>query len=145
MEIQVLNGNIETNRLVDLSLDLQSTLTNWANDAEPTRLAVGGAFIIGLLVAWAIFTSVSEPWAKWLLVAVLALWVVVELFGYQLDLFVLPTIRTIADVPGRVVNWLSDPLRWAALFEVLLALLITLFAAWHIRRWLYGKQPTSVQ
>lgn len=144
-EIQVLSGDIETNRLVDLSLELQSTLTNWANDAEPTRLAVGGAFLIGGLVAWAIFASVPEPWAKWLLVGVIALWFVVEAFGYGFDLFVLPTIRTVIDAPGRIINWLADPLRWAVIFEILLALLIALFVGWHVRRWLYGRQPTSVQ
>jgi cytochrome c-type biogenesis protein len=139
-EIQVLSGDIETNRLVDLSLELQSTLTNWANDAEPTRLAVGGAFIVGGLVAWAIFASVSDAWAKWLLVGLFVLWFIVEAFGYQLDLFVLPTIRTLADAPGRIANWFMDPLRWAAAFEVLLALLIALFAAWHLRRWLFGQE-----
>jgi cytochrome c-type biogenesis protein len=143
-EIQVLSGNIETNRLVDLSLEFQATLTNWANDADPTRLAAGGAFIIGGVLAWAIHSSVSEPWSKWLLIGLLALWLVVEIFAYQLDLFVLPGLRTLIDIPGKVINWLTDPLRWAVLFEVLAALLIALFVGWRLKRWLYDREPTNV-
>jgi len=44
--------------------------------------------------------------------------------------------------------WLSQPAQFipgGQDLPFIWALLITLFAAWHIRRWLYGKQPTSVQ
>ena len=116
-EVQVLRGNLMTNVLVDLSLDAQSSLSSWASDAGPARLAVAAGYIVLGIVLAALRPSMRPRNARIALVAFGVLWLATEGAYYRFDLFVLPIVRTIADIPERVANW-SDPLRWAVLFEL---------------------------
>ena len=140
-EVRVLRGDIDTNWLVDQSLELQSTLTNWANDAGPTRLAVGAALVLAAMLVWALRPTVQRDQYVWLVVGMVGLWLAVEIANYQFDLFVLPTVRTLADVPERIANWFRDPGRWPVLFEVLAAAIAAAVVSFRVRRRLTTDTP----
>ncbi len=137
-EVQVLSGNLATNVLVDLSLDAQTSLSTWAADAGPPRLAVAAGYIVMGLVLAALRPSMQPRNARLALAVFGVLWLAVEGFYYRFDLFVLPIGRTIADIPDRVANW-SDPLRWAVLFEVLAAIAVAGSMLLILRR----RRPTT--
>ena len=61
-------------------------------------------------------------------------WVLAEIWNYEFELFVLPIWRTIIDLPFRVADWFADPLRWAVLFEVLVAVIIALIVWGRVRK-----------
>lgn len=132
-EVQVLRGNLMTNVLVDLSLDAQTALSSWAAAAGPARLAVAAGYIVIGIVLLALRTSMQRRNARIILTAFGVLWLAVEGAYYRFDLFVLPIVRTIADIPARVANW-SDPLRWAVLFEILAALVVAAIVWLRLRR-----------
>lgn len=132
-EVQVLSGNLMTNVLVDLSLDAQTALSSWAAAADPARLAVAAGYIVVGIVLAALRPSMRPRNARIALAAFGVLWLAVEGAYYRFDLFVLPIVRTIADIPERVANW-SDPLRWAVLFEILAAVAVAAIAWLRVRR-----------
>lgn len=115
-EVQVLRGNLATNAIVDLSLDAQGALSTWASDAGPARLAVASGYLVLAILLVALLPGMQPRNARVATAAFGVLWLAVEGAYYRFDLFVLPVVRTIADIPERVANW-SDPLRWAVLFE----------------------------
>lgn len=133
-EIQTLRGNISTNPLVRESLEFQSTLTNWASDVGPTKIAVAAAVILGGVIAWAVRPLLTETQARVVGWSMVGIWALVEAVNYRFELFVLPTARTLADVPDRVGGWFSDPLRWAVLFEVFASIVVATLLWWRLRR-----------
>ena len=133
-EVQVFRGNLDSNGIVELADRMQATLTNWANDAEPSRLSVAGIFLIAGILLWALRTDWKPRTRKIVFFAYLITWLIVEIVVYRGDLFVLPVLRTIVDVPFRIANWFKDPLRWATLFEVLTAIFVALLITWRIKR-----------
>ena len=122
-----------TNVLVDLSLDAQTALSSWAAAAGPARLAVAAGYIVLGIVLAALRPSMGTRNARIALVAFGVLWLAVEGAYYRFDLFVLPIVRTVADIPERVANW-SDPLRWAVLFEILAAVVVAAIVWLRLRR-----------
>lgn len=133
-EVQVFRGNLESNGIIDLANKMQATLTNWANDAQPSRLAVAGVFLIAGILLWALRTDWKLNIRIGVLLAYLITWLGVEIGVYRGDLFVMPILRTIADVPFRIAHWFTDPIRWATLFEVLTAIFVALLITWRIKR-----------
>jgi cytochrome c biogenesis protein CcdA len=133
-EIQTLRGNISTNPVVRESLEFQSTLQNWASDVGPTKIAVAAAFILAGFIIWAIRPILDPLHGRIVGWGFFALWALVEAVNYRFELFILPVARTGADVPERVGNWFTDPLRWPALFEVLAAVIVMAFASFRLRR-----------
>jgi len=132
-EIQVLRGDLAGNVLVDLSLDAQGSLSSWAAEAGPARLAVAAGYIAVGIVLVALRPSMRPRNARIVLAAFGVLWLAVESSYYRFDLFVLPIVRTIADIPERVANW-SDPVRWAVLFEILAAAVVAAIVWLRVRR-----------
>ena len=132
-EVQVLRGNLAGNVLVDLSLDAQGSLSSWAADAGPSRLAVASGYIVLGIVLAALRPSMQPRNALITVAAFGVLWLAVEGAYYRFDLFVLPIVRTIADIPERVANW-SDPLRWAVLFEICAAVAVAAAVWLRLRR-----------
>ena len=122
-EVQVLRGNLTGNVLVDLSLDAQGALSSWAASAGPSRLAVAAGYLVFGILLTALRPSMQPRNAHIAVAAFGVLWLAVEGAYYRFDLFVLPIVRTIADIPERVANW-SDPLRWAVLFELIAAVAV---------------------
>ncbi len=139
-EVLVFRGELTNNFLVDLSGELQMSLTNWANAAAPSRLAVASLFIMAGVILWALRTDWKPITRKIVLGAFLLTWVLIEIIAYRWDLFVLPVLRTIADVPFRIGNWFADPLRWSTLFEVLTAIFVGFIIYWRIKKRLERKK-----
>ena len=122
-EVQVLRGNLDSNVIVDLSLDAQGSLSTWASSAGPSRLAVAAGYVVIGIVLAALRPTMQPRNQRIAVAAFGVLWLAVEGAYYRFDLFVLPVVRTIADIPERVANW-SDPLRWAVLFELCAAIAV---------------------
>ena len=142
-EVQVFRGEIPNNKLVELSEELQTSLSNWAGAAGPTRLAVAGLFILAGIILWAIRTDWKPKTRKIVLGAFLLTWVLIESIAYRGDLFVLPILRTIADIPFRIGNWFTDPLRWSTLFEVITALFVGFIIHWRVKRRLKQRRDAK--
>lgn len=141
-EVQVLRGNLAGNVLVDLSLDAQSSLSSWASSAGPSRLAVAAGYIVIAILLTALQRGMRPRGRRIALAAFGALWLAVEGAYYRFDLFVLPIVRTIADIPERVANW-SDPLRWAVLFELCAAVAVGALVWFKLRRRLRPAAETT--
>jgi cytochrome c-type biogenesis protein len=123
-EIQVVRGNIQSNWLVDTSLRGQTRIQTWAIVSGEPRLALAAGLILASAMLWATRGRLTEN-AQWLSFGLLAaVYGGFEILRYQGDLIVLPGVRTIVDVPGRVGNWFTDPTRWPVMFEVFAGALI---------------------
>ncbi len=134
-EVQVLRGNTDTNGLVRAGEDLQNRLTLWVDDVDSGRLATAITVLIVGILTWALSASLARRSDRTLLRgAFAAVYLVIEIARYELDLLVLPLLRTVADAPERLGNWFSDPLRWPVLFEVLAALALATMTFFALRR-----------
>lgn len=133
-EIQVLRGNFGSNWFVDTSQMFQTNLTNWLGDVGETRVAIAIALILWAVMLRAMWPLIEKRVAYlWLGLWGVA-WVLAEIWNYEFELFVLPIWRTIIDLPFRVADWFADPLRWAVLFEVLVAVIIALIVWGRVRK-----------
>jgi cytochrome c biogenesis protein CcdA len=123
-EIQVLDDPSSSNWVVERSLDLQNRVQTWVLNSGETRLALAAGLIVATAIVWAIRGSLPSN-ARWLAFGTLAaVYLVFEISVYGGDLFVLPVLRTLGDLPERVVNWFADPDRWPVVFEVLLGVML---------------------
>ena len=134
-EVQVLRGSADSNALIDLSEDMQNRLTTWVSDVGATRLAMAVTVLIVGIVTWALTSTLSKRNDRLIpRGAFVAIWALIEILRYDLDLLVLPFIRTLGDIPGRVGNWFTDPLRWPVLFEVLAGVIVA------AALWFWGRR-----
>ncbi len=133
-EVQVLRGNADRNQLVQLGEDLQNRLTVWVDHVGTGRLATAITVLIVGMLTWALTAALTRLDRSMLRSAFAVVYLLIEVGRYQLDLLVLPLLRTIAGVPERVVHWVSDPWRWPVLFEVLAALVVGATLAFALRR-----------
>ena len=142
-EIQVLRGNFGSNWFVDTSQMFQTNLTNWLGDVGETRVAIAIALILWAVMLRAMWPLIEKRVAYlWLGLWGVA-WVLAEIWNYEFELFVLPIWRTIIDLPFRVADWFADPLRWAVLFEVLVAVIIALIVWGRVRKRKAKKEATE--
>lgn len=118
-EIQVLRGNLSTNSVVDFFENIQTQLNIWIDQTGPTRLGTGLLILVGLALLRGLWSELSTPQRAGAAVALAATWAGFEFAKYDANLFILPTIRTIADLPTRLGNWFNEPMRWAVLGEIL--------------------------
>ncbi|MEM7284938.1 MAG: cytochrome c biogenesis CcdA family protein [Actinomycetota bacterium] len=147
-EIQVLDSN-DPNPFADAVVgrfeDLQSRVTTWVSDVGAGRLALGLTVLIVGILTWALTSTLERRNDRLALRgAFVAIWALIEVLRYDLDLLVLPLLRTIADVPERVGNWFADPLRWPVVFELLAGVIIGTIAWFWARRRFRGAE-TSVE
>ena len=127
-EIQVLRGNITSNRLVAFFEDFQTEVNIWIDETGAVRLGIGLLLIVGAALLRALWSDLS-PTSRVAAGAGLGVgWGWAELIKYDADLFILPTVRTIVDIPERFGNWFTDPLRWGVLGE----LVVVAMVAWTI-------------
>ena len=139
-EVLVFRGENPDNPLVELSGKLQASLSNWASAARPSRLAVASLFIMAGIILWALRTDWKPRTRKIVLGAFLLTWGLIEGIVYRGDLFVLPVLRTIADIPFRIADWFTDPLQWSTLFEVLTAIFVGFIIYWRVKKRLERKK-----
>jgi cytochrome c biogenesis protein CcdA len=120
----------------------ESFVRTWITDTGPNRLAVGLTVIVGGAITWAASAQLTRRADRTTVRAMfVAVWLAVEIAVYQLDLLVLPALRSIADLPERVVHWFTDPGRWSVLFEVLLLGFVTAIAVARWRRRCAARDP----
>lgn len=154
-EIQVLNGNISSNWLVDQSLNFQSNVTNWLTDIGELRLAVALLMLLALAFGPVVGRIVMDSrsgagsqmalsrenevrmlrrWFRFVWVpGWVVVWLVLELTHYDFELLLLPVWRTIIDVPSRIEGWYSEPGRWAVLFEISASVIAAFFIWLRVR------------
>ena len=144
-EIQVLRGNVADNAIVDLGERVQSRISNWIADVGATRLAMAITVLLVGAVVFAVTASLARSERLMVRGGFVAVALLLEALRYDFDLLLLPAIRTIADVPERVLHWFTDPFRWPVLFEVLLAAIVVALVwfgpARRLRRRLAGGAP----
>lgn len=145
-EIQVLDSN-DPNPFADSVVgrfeDLQSRVTTWVSDVGAGRLALGLTVMIVGILTWALTSTLSKRNDRLALRgAFVAIWALIEIIRYDLDLLVLPLLRTIGDVPERVGNWFTDPLRWPVVFEILAGAVVAAIVWFWARRRFGGADAT---
>lgn len=136
-EIQVLRGNITQNGLVSFFEGIQTEVNIWIDQTGATRLGVGLLLIVGAALLRALWGELSQQNRIIGGVALGGAWVLAEFVWQRADLFILPTIRTIIEIPERLGNWFTDPLRWGVLGEVLVIAMI----AWTVWSQLRKRRP----
>jgi len=146
-EIQVLRGNLSSNSVVDFFENIQTQLSIWIDQTGPTRLGTGLLILVGLALLRGLWSELAMHQKALASAALVAIWAGFEFAKYDADLFVLPIIRTVADLPQRIGNWLSEPVRWAVLGEafVLAAVAWTIwFRVKRIRPAARQPSPTAI-
>jgi len=110
-EIQVLRGNFTENSLVSFFEGFQTEVQQWINETEPARLGAGLLIIIGAALLRALWSQINQQARYGGLAALGGAWSLLEFVkvwqGERANLFILPTIRTIVDIPERISNWWS--------------------------------------
>ena len=99
--------------------------------------------LVLLSFVWVI-TSQFQVSSKRYLVRGISVLVVLalDLLGYSFNLLAIPIVRTVGDLPERISNWFSKPIRWSTLWELcgFLFFIVTLRVFVYSRR---RSLPTS--
>ncbi len=133
-EIQIFRGNITSNRLVTFFENMQTEVTIWIQETGATRLGVGLLLIIGAALVRALWGNLDKPTKAIAGTGLIVAWGLAEFAWQGANLFILPVIRTIGDLPERLGNWFTDPIRWAVLGEVLIIAAIAWTVWFRVRR-----------
>ena len=100
-------------------------------------MRVGLLLILGFALLWALRKSLSADGAVLGFAFLGLVYVALEVFWQQGDLLILPVARTILQTPERVANWFTDPLRWAVVGELFVAMMLALTV------WLRFRGPSN--
>lgn len=133
-EIQVLRGNIQTNRLVAFFEDMQTEINIWIDETGPSRLGLGLLLIVGAALLRGLWSELSPTNRAVSAGGLGVAWVLIEFIKYKADLFILPIVRTIIDIPERFGNWFTDPLRWSVLGELAVVMIVGWTLWFRLRR-----------
>lgn len=116
-EIQIFRGNIQQNSLVAFFENMQTEANIWIDATGPGRLGAGLLLLVGAALIRGLWSEMPKEVQYGSLAALGASWFGLEFIKSWNDerpnLFVLPIIRTILDIPERFVNW------WSTVFEYL--------------------------
>lgn len=142
------DASVGSNGLVDLSNEANARLNTWITDVGSGRFAMGTLIIVVAALTWALTSTLSRQSDRyWLRGGFVAVYLLIEILRYDFDLLILPVLRSVADIPGRVGNWFTDPGRWPVLFEVagysLLAISIIFFVVHKTRQRGPGTAATA--
>jgi cytochrome c-type biogenesis protein len=133
-EIQLSRGKPATNIFVDLSLRGSGRLSTWVDNVGSGRFAMACLIIVILSLTWVLTSQFTVGIRRSLIRGVSGLSLIaIDLFAYDFDLLIVPTLRTIGDSPERFLNWFTDPLRWASLWEVCVFCLVIVKIYFSIR------------
>ena len=137
-EIQVLRGNITQNALVGFFEDFQTEVNIWIDQTGATRLGTALLVIVGAALVRAVWADLGPRGRIGAVGASSALWVwgefVREWNGERLNLLVLPIVRTIIQIPERIGNWFTDPIRWGVLGELIVVAVIGMSVWFRVKR-----------
>lgn len=136
-EYQVLiRRNATENAVVSLFQDFENAVKLWVLDTGATRLGIGLLILIGAVVLRSMWSDL-DPGRRTIAAGALGIvWIIAEFAWQKADLFILPLIRTIADAPGRIGNWFTDPFRWAVVGELLVVAVLGLSVWFRARKYL---------
>ena len=108
-EIQVFRGNFNENSLVSFFEGFQNEVQQWIAETSPARLGAGLLIIIGAALLRALWSQISKEARYGGLATLVGVWLLLEFAktwnGERANLFILPVIRTIGDIPERIGNW----------------------------------------
>ncbi|MFQ5556797.1 MAG: cytochrome c biogenesis CcdA family protein [Acidimicrobiales bacterium] len=140
-EIRVLDDPTVENAAVNWFENVQANVQNWINDTTPQRLGVLSLLAVGgaLLVGWREVTPDPVKRRSLTLTYLLA-YMVVELGFNRGDFLLGPVARFVVGWPERVANWVTDPLRFGVIGEILF---LALVARWIYRRTRRALHPRS--
>ncbi len=134
-EVQVLlRDDFDANNpFVEASTRVSSRLENWIIDVGGNRFGLATAFIVLSLLLWLLRHNIARtPLAA--ASGVLAVgYLLAEILQYEGNLILLPVLRTVADIPVRLGNWFTDPLRWPVFWELLAAAIVGLILWFRLR------------
>lgn len=145
-EIQIFRGNIQENALVSFFENMQVQANIWIDMTGASRLGAGLLLLVGAALIRGLWAEMRQEVRIGSLAALGTGWVLLEFVKSwneeRTNLFILPIVRTILDIPERFVNWWStvfefigfvfsgfdgdNPWRWAVLGEMfVLAIVVT--------------------
>lgn len=141
-EIQVLRGDRPWGWVAEVAGTGEGARTrvdNWIRSVGEGRLALAITVLLFGALTWALTAPLRRS-DRWLLRGgFAAVWLLIEIVRYELDLLVLPALRTMGDVPERVLHWFTEPARWAVVWEVLAGLVVGALVWLWARRRLAGR------
>jgi hypothetical protein len=140
-EIQVLRGNFSTNRLINFFDNAQTEVSIWIEQTGPIRLGTALLLIVGVALVRGLWSKLSSLSRLLAALGLVASWMAIEFGKYEADLFILPIVRSIADIPTRIGNWFTDPLRWAVLGEIVIVAIVAWTVWIRVRRSEQGPRP----
>ena len=118
-EIQVSKGNYSSNTFVDLSLRGSGRLSTWVDNVGSGRFAMACLMLVLLSFVWVLTSQFQANSRRHLLRGISVLFVLgLDLFGYSFNLLAIPIVRTMGDLPERISNWFTSPIRWSTLWEL---------------------------
>lgn len=134
-EYQVLiRRNATENAVVSFFQGFENEVKGWVLDTGAARLGVGLLILISALVLRALWDDLSQQRRIAGAGVVGVAWLVAEFAWQRADLFILPTIRTIGDLPMRIGNWFTDPFRWAVLGELFFFAIVGMAIWFRVKR-----------
>ena len=118
-EIQVSKGNYSSNTFVDLSLRGSGRLSTWVDNVGSGRFAMACLMLVLISFVWVLTSQFQASSRRYLLRGISVLFVLgLDLFGYSFNLLAVPIVRTVGDLPERISNWFTSPIRWSTLWEL---------------------------
>ena len=118
-EIQVSKGNYSSNTFVDLSLRGSGRLSTWVDNVGSGRFAMACLMLVLISFVWVLTSQFQASSRRYLLRGISVLFVLgLDLFGYSFNLLAIPIVRTMGDLPERISNWFTSPIRWSTLWEL---------------------------
>lgn len=134
-EYQVLiRRNASENAVVTFFQGFENEVKGWVLETGAARLGVGMLILVSAVLLRALWSDMSQRRRIAGAGAIGLAWVIAEFAWQKADLFILPTIRTIGDIPMRLGNWFTDPFRWAVLGELFVVAIIGLSIWFRVRR-----------
>ena len=75
--------------------------------------------LVLLSFVWVLTSQFQANSRRHLLRGISVLFVLgLDLFGYSFNLLAIPIVRTMGDLPERISNWFTSPIRWSTLWEL---------------------------
>ena len=143
-EIRVLEDATEDNPIAETLNKAEARLNTWITDVGTGRFAWALVMLVAFAIVMALRSSLTRPADRWVVLGGFgAIYAFVEFVRFEADLLVLPFVRTLGDIPERVGNWFTDPVRWAVFWEVLLAILVGVVAFFWVRNRVAATNATS--